>query len=90
VANSWGPVEHPVEHFSGRAVGEEGAVVQPHVNGGNAPRHAVDYNATDGRHGRESGMSPWDSVDVNSGVASDTDWSKTGSFPDGPGSWRQT
>lgn len=55
-----------------------------------APHHAVDYNATDGRHNRESGLAPWGSVEPGSGIASSDDWTRAGAFPDGPGAWRQT
>jgi hypothetical protein len=87
---SWGPVEHPTDK-GGPAAGAEGTVTQPHVRGGDAPRHPTDYNATDGRHNREAGLRPWASVDHFSGPTSDTDFgSTTGSFEDGPGVWRQT
>ena len=88
---TWGAIEKPAGHFNEHGSGEEGAVVQPHVTGGNAPRHPVDYNATDGRHGRETGLRPWTSVDPMSGPTSDTDFgTSAGRFPDGPGVWRQT
>lgn len=85
----WGPIQK--DTTTGRAIGEEGAVTQPHVNGGSAPRHPTDYDATDGRHNREAGLRPWASIDHFSGPTSDTDFGNTtGSFEDGPGVWRQT
>jgi len=91
MASTWGPFEHPMER-GGRPVGDTGgAVTQPHASGGSAPHHDVSYNATDGRHSRESGLSPWKSVDPMSGPTSDTDFgASAGRFPDGPGMWRQT
>jgi hypothetical protein len=89
---SWGPVEHPTGRGGSHpATGAEGTITQQHVNGGDAPRHPIDYNATDGRHNRESGLAPWKSVDPNSGIVTDTDWeTPVGHFVDGPGVWRQT
>lgn len=86
----WGPIRKAVT--DGKTVaGEEGTVTQPHVSGSDAPRHEVDYDATDGRHNRESGMGPWRSIDSQSGICSDTNWETPHSrFPDGPGIWRQT
>jgi hypothetical protein len=87
----WGALEHATGHFNERQVGEEGTVVQPHANGGNAPHHDVRYDATDSRHGRETGLRPWVSVDPMSGPTSDEDFgTSAGRFEDGPGAWRQT
>lgn len=87
----WGPLPHPMT--DGKTVArEEGAVTQPKADNRTAgPRHDVNYDATDSRHNREAGLAPWDSVDVNSGPTSDTDFdSLAGRFEDGPGAWRQT
>jgi hypothetical protein len=86
----WGPIDKPMSH--GKTVaGEEGAVIQPHASGGDAPRHAVRYDATDSRHNAEAGLRPWTSIDPMSGPVTDTDWDhSTGRFEDGPGVWRQT
>ena len=87
----WSLLPHPVEQNNRPIGAKDGEVTQPSESSrGAGPHHAVRYNATDGRHSRESGMAPWTSVDVNSGEASESDFSKTGSFPDGPGAWRQT
>jgi hypothetical protein len=91
MAMSWGPLTHPVHRFADHATGEEGDVVRHSPSGEGAPTHPVDYNATDGRHNRESGLAPWTSVDSMSGPVSDTDFgTPAGRFPDGPGAWRQT
>ena len=90
MASTWGPVEHPVDG-GGPAAGAEGTIVRHGPNGAGAPSHPVDYNATDGRHNRESGLSPWQSVDPNSGIVTATDWeTPVRHFEDGPGTWRQT
>lgn len=89
---SWGPIAPPAGR-GGDPVGAksgEPTLSTPSTHEG-APRHAVNYNATDGRHNRESGLAPWASIDHFSGPTSDTDFgSTTGSFEDGPGVWRQT
>jgi hypothetical protein len=91
MASTWGSVGHPTERPHRQVGDTNGAVTQPsEASQGAAPYHAVRYDATDSRHSREAGLSPWDSVDVNSGIASTTDFGKTGRFPDGPGAWRQT
>jgi hypothetical protein len=52
--------------------------------------HSVDYNATDGRHNRESGLGPWKSVDDGSGEVTAEDWEHVAKrFPD-TGVWKQT
>lgn len=86
----WGPIRKAVTE--GKTVArEDGAVVQFSATGGaHAPTHPQDYDATDGRHGRELRIREWPSVDDGSGIANDTDWGLTGRFPDGPGVWRQT
>jgi hypothetical protein len=91
MASTWGSVEHATERPH-RPIGSTGGTVtQPsETSQSDGPHHEVRYDATDSRHSREAGMSPWDSVDVNSGVASTQDFSKAGRFPDGPGVWRQT
>jgi hypothetical protein len=89
MADSWGAISKPTT--SGRAIGEEGAVIQPHASGGSSPRHEVNYSATDARGGHARDLSGWASVDHMSGPVTDTDWeNSTGHFPDGPGVWRQT
>lgn len=93
MAMSWGPLGRPMHRGSAdRAIGEEGDVVRFAETGAeHAPSHSVDYNATDGRHNRESGLAPWTSIDPLSGPTSDTDFgTSAGRFPDGPGAWRQT
>lgn len=86
----WGPVEH-VTDGSSLAISAEGSIVRHSMSGAGAPSHPTDYNATDGRHNRESGLAPWQSVDPRSGIVTDTDWeTPVGHFPDGPGAWRQT
>jgi hypothetical protein len=83
---SWGPVEHPTDG-GGPAPGAEGSVTKPHAGSG---MHSENYDATDGRHNKADHQG-WPSVDPMSGPTSETDFgSKTGSFPDGPGVWRQT
>ncbi|HEY1705616.1 MAG TPA: hypothetical protein VGG75_38510 [Trebonia sp.] len=91
MAASWGPVERPAGR-GGRPIGAEGTVTQPSEGSlGAGPHHEVRYDATDGRHGRESGMHPWESVDPMSGPTANTDFGQSaGRFPDGPGAWRQT
>lgn len=90
MATTWGPIEKAVTH--GKTVSrEDGAVTQPHVSGGDAPHHTVDYNATDSRHNYERGMRPWKSVDSGSGECTPGEWDHVShAFPDGPGPWRQT
>lgn len=82
----WSLVAHPAGNFNEHAPGAAGEVSHPHVGGGG---HMENYNATDGRHNRADHQG-WPSVDGNSGVASTEDFGRTGSFPDGPGAWRQT
>lgn len=74
----------------GRPVGEPGEVTQHHPGGGTAPHHETRYDATDARHGRESAIAGWPSVDKDAGPASRVNWAPAGLFPDGPGPWRQT
>lgn len=82
----WGAIHKAVT--DGRAVGEDGAVTHPHVGSGGG--HDENYNATDGRHNKADHQG-WPSIDHHSGPVSDTDFGNTtGSFPDGPGVWRQT
>lgn len=90
---NWGPVEKPVEHgVKPIAAHAEGDVTEPTEPGGgkSAPHYSVDYNATDGRHNRESGMEGWESVDKNSGCDAEDGFVARSRFPDGPGVWRQT
>lgn len=90
MAMTWGPVSKPAGHFDEHGIGDEGEVVQPHVHGGNAPRHDENYDATDGRHNRADHQG-WVSVDPLGGPTSETDFAvHAGRFPDGPGPWRQT
>ena len=91
MADSWGPVTKPAGNYNEHAPGTDGEVVQPHVSGGSAPRHPVNYSATDSRHGHERDMMGWPSIDQMSGPVTATDWENSaGRFPDGPGAWRQT
>jgi hypothetical protein len=85
MTHSWGPIEHPVGHNDD----ESGQVEQPNENGSDSGRNE-NYNATDGRHNKADHQG-WPSVDGNGGETSQHDFAdKTGSFPDGPGPWRQT
>lgn len=54
-----------------------------------SPLNGLNYSETDSRHTKASGQG-WESVDGNSGTMDEHTWEKSGSFPDGPGAWRQT
>jgi hypothetical protein len=90
--HTWGAIEPPHGRATdpiGAKDGEPTLSMPGRFEG--APHHAVNYDATDGRHNRERGLSGWDSVDHMSGHTSDTDFGTvTGHFEDGPGVWRQT
>jgi hypothetical protein len=90
MATGWGPISHPVTE--GKTTGSpDGAETLPdeHGNAG-SPEHAMNYDATDGRHSKPN-HEGWETVDVNGGCVADGDWaSVTSKFADGPGPWRQT
>lgn len=90
--HSWGPVEKPMgrDHDPIGAKDGEPTLSTPMRHEGGTI-HPVRYDATDSRHNYETGQRPWESVDMNSGRTSDTDFGAlTGRFEDGPGVWRQT
>jgi len=74
-----------------KALGTPGDITQPAPGSpSRSPKHAENYDATDGRHNRADHQG-WESVDPRSGPVSDTDFGdSTGRFEDGPGPWRQT
>lgn len=91
MATTWGPI-HQATTDGKTVAGEEGAVIQPGTNSpSHGPRHEVNYDATDSRHGHARDLSGWVSVDHLSGPVTGEDWEHSrGHFPDGPGAWRQT
>jgi hypothetical protein len=89
--HNWGPVEPPHGRDHDPIGAKDGEpTLSTAMRHEGAPVHPVRYDATDSRHNYETGQRPWTSVDVNSGHASEADFTKTGSFEDGPGVWRQT
>lgn len=86
----WGAIHKATTDGKTPGSGETGEVVQHHPAGGAAVHHETNYDATDSRHGRESAVAGWPSVDSTGGEASPGDLAPRGAFPDGPGVWRQT
>ncbi len=88
---TWGPIHKATT--DGKSVPEEGDVKRGGSTGGLvAPSHAVNYNATDARHGHENNIGgAWPSIDHNSGPVTEHDWGKLDRpLPRRPRPWRQT
>lgn len=85
MADTWGPVEHPVTRRTKKLLAEGTPTV--HTQPGNGQGSPPHPDTAAGKP--DSSASGWESVDHNSGPVSDSNWEQSGEFPDS-GVWKQT